>query len=97
MFQIINYQNVAFGVKKFEGKACRGVAYLSEDGGVPRHRFFVDWEMSGVSQEKIAVCRSNKREPVILEKNKIMSVPILIFSVQPRADSIKRAQEKQSP
>jgi len=31
LFRIIDYQTVAFGVKRFEAKACRGVAYLSKE------------------------------------------------------------------
>jgi len=73
LFRIIHYQNVASGVKKFEGKACRGAARLSEDGGLARRSFCVNWEVSGISQEKIAGCRIYKVGPVILEKNKIMS------------------------
>jgi hypothetical protein len=53
LFRIIHYQNIAFGVKKFEGK------------GVLRHSFCVDWEVRGISQEKIASCRSNKMDAEI--------------------------------
>jgi hypothetical protein len=71
LFRIINYQNFVFGVKKFERKVCRGVARLSEDGDLLRHSFCVDWEMGGISQEKIAGCRIKEMKSVILEKNKI--------------------------
>jgi hypothetical protein len=32
LFRIIDYQNDAIRVKKFEGKTCSGLAYLSKDG-----------------------------------------------------------------
>jgi len=54
LFRIVDYQNFVFGVKKFEGKACRGAARLSEDGGVPRRNFCIDREMGGSLQAAVA-------------------------------------------
>jgi len=80
LFRIIDYQTVAFGVNKFEGKTCRAIVCLREDGDLPRRRFCVNWRVSGVLQEKIAGCRIYKVGPVFLEKNKILKLSLLALT-----------------
>jgi hypothetical protein len=54
LFRTIDYQNVAFGVKKFEEKACRGVARLSEDGGLIASQLLHEMLMGRSKQAAVA-------------------------------------------